>query len=102
MNGNIADQIVEMLVENGVKRFYAVAGDSLNQQNDAIRRNGKIKWIHVRHEEVAAFAAAAEAELDGLAVCGGSSGPGHVHLINGLYDANRTRVPVLAFAGTIP
>ncbi|HTI92132.1 MAG TPA: thiamine pyrophosphate-dependent enzyme [Puia sp.] len=102
MSKNIADQIVEMLVENGVKRFYAVAGDSLNQLNDAIRRNGKIKWIHVRHEEVGAYAAAAEAELEGLAVCGGSSGPGHVHLINGLYDANRTRVPVLAFAATIP
>lgn len=102
MSKNIADQIVEMLVAQGIKRFYAVAGDSLNQLNDAIRRNGKIKWIHVRHEEVGAYAAAAEAELEGLAVCGGSSGPGHVHLINGLYDANRTRVPVLAFAATIP
>ena len=102
MSKNIADQIVEMLVEAGVKRFYAVTGDSLNQLNDAIRRSGKIQWIHVRHEEVGAYAASAEAELEGLAVCGGSSGPGHVHLINGLYDANRTRVPVLAIAATIP
>ncbi|NOW95928.1 thiamine pyrophosphate-dependent enzyme [Mucilaginibacter sp. SG564] len=102
MSKKIADQIVEMLIENGVKRIYAVAGDSLNELNDAVRRNGGIRWIHVRHEEVGAYAAAAEAELEGLAVCAGSSGPGHVHLINGLYDANRTRVPVLAIASTIP
>ena len=102
MSKTIADQFVEMLVEKGVRRFYAVTGDSLNHLNDAIRRNGKIQWIHVRHEEVGAFAAAAEAELEGFAVCGGSSGPGHVHLINGLYEANRTRVPVLAIAATIP
>jgi len=102
MSKKVADQIVEMLVENGVKRIYAVAGDSLNELNDAVRRSGKIKWIHVRHEEVGAYAAAAEAELDGLACCAGSCGPGHIHLINGLYDAHRSGVPVIAIASTIP
>ncbi len=101
MSKKVADQIVEMLVANNVKRIYAVTGDSLNELNDAVRRNGQIKWIHVRHEEAGAYAAAAEAELDGLACCAGSSGPGHVHLINGLYDAHRTGVPVLAIASTI-
>jgi len=101
MGMKVADQIVEMLVENNVKRIYAVTGDSLNELNDAVRKNGKIEWIHVRHEEVGAYAAAAEAELDGLACCAGSSGPGHVHLINGLYDANRSGVPMIAIASTI-
>ncbi len=101
MSKLVADQLVEMLVENGVKRIYAVTGDSLNHLNDAVRRNGKIKWIHVRHEEAGAYAAAAEAELEGLACCAGSCGPGHVHLINGLYDAHRTGVPVIAIASTI-
>jgi pyruvate dehydrogenase (quinone) len=97
----VADQLVNMLIEAGVKRIYAVTGDSLNELNDAVRRNGKLKWIHVRHEEAGAYAAAAEAELDGLACCAGSCGPGHVHLINGLYDAHRTGVPVIAIASTI-
>ncbi|MEO5891953.1 MAG: thiamine pyrophosphate-dependent enzyme [Ferruginibacter sp.] len=101
MSKNVADQVVEMLVANNVKRIYAVTGDSLNKLNDAVRRSGKIKWIHVRHEEAGAYAAAAEAELDGLACCAGSSGPGHVHLINGLYDAHRSGVPVIAIASTI-
>ena len=101
MGKKVADQIVEMLVENNVKRIYAVTGDSLNELNDAVRRNGKIRWIHVRHEEAGAYAAAAEAELDGLACCAGSCGPGHVHLINGLYDAHRTGVPMIAIASTI-
>lgn len=101
MSKKVADQIVEMLVSNNVKRIYAVTGDSLNELNDAVRRSGKIDWIHVRHEEVGAYAAAAEAELDGLACCAGSSGPGHVHLINGLYDANRSGVPMIAIASTI-
>ncbi|WP_028297121.1 thiamine pyrophosphate-dependent enzyme [Olivibacter sitiensis] len=101
MAKKVADQIVETLVDTGIKRVYAVTGDSLNEFNDAVRRNGKIKWIHVRHEEVGAYAAAAEAELDGLACCAGSSGPGHVHLINGLYDANRSGAPVLAIASTM-
>lgn len=102
MSKNVAEQLVEMLIEVGVKRIYAVTGDSLNYFNDAVRRNGKIRWIHVRNEEVGAFAAAAEAELDGIACCAGSCGPGHVHLINGLYDAHRSHVPVIAIASTIP
>ncbi len=101
MSKKVADQIVEMLVESGVKRIYAVTGDSLNELNDAVRRSGKLKWIHVRHEEAGAYAAAAEAELGGIACCAGSCGPGHVHLINGLYDAHRTGVPVIAIASTI-
>ncbi|WP_306350478.1 thiamine pyrophosphate-dependent enzyme [Flavobacterium sp. '19STA2R22 D10 B1'] len=101
MSKIVAEQLVEMLIEAGVKRVYAVTGDSLNHFNDAVRKSGKIKWIHVRHEEVGAYAAAAEAELDGFAVCAGSCGPGHVHLINGLYDAHRSHVPLLAIASTI-
>ena len=101
MSKQVADQIVDILVENGVKRIYAVTGDSLNHLNDAVRRNGKIKWIHVRHEEAGAYAAAAEAELEGLACCAGSCGPGHVHLINGMYDAHRSGVPLLVIASTI-
>lgn len=97
----VAEQLVEMLVEAGVKRVYAVTGDSLNYFNEAIRKDGRIKWIHVRHEEVGAYAAAAEAELDGIACCAGSCGPGHVHLINGLYDAQKSHVPLIAIASTI-
>ena len=101
MNKNVSDQLVETLVDAGIQRFYSIAGDSLNHVNAAIHRNGKIKWIHVRHEETAAFAAGAEAQLNGLACCAGSSGPGHVHLINGLYDAHRSSASVLAIASTI-
>ncbi|RCH54276.1 ubiquinone-dependent pyruvate dehydrogenase [Mucilaginibacter hurinus] len=101
MAKNVADQLVEMLVSAGIKRIYAVTGDSLNEVNDAVRRSGKIQWIHVRHEEAGAYAAAAEAELTGLACCAGSSGPGHVHLINGLYDAHKAGAPVIAIASTI-
>src|SRR5471032_26088 len=100
MAKNVADQLVEMLVNAGIKRIYAVTGDSLNQVNDAVRREGSIQWIHVRHEEAGAYAASAEAQLTGLACCAGSSGPGHVHLINGLYDAHRAGAPVLAIAST--
>ena len=102
MSKNVSDQLVETLVEAGIQRIYAVTGDSLNHVNAAIQRNGKIKWIHVRNEETAAFAAGAEAQLNGLACCAGSSGPGHVHLINGLYDAHRSSASVLAIASTIP
>ena len=102
MSKNVSDQLVEVLVEAGIQRIYAVTGDSLNHVNAAVYRNGKIKWIHVRHEETAAFAAGAEAQLNGLACCAGSSGPGHVHLINGLYDAHRSSASVLAIASTIP
>jgi pyruvate dehydrogenase (quinone) len=99
----VADQFVETLVAAGVKRIYGIVGDSLNGLTDAVRRHGKIEWIHVRHEEVAAFAAGAEAHLTGeLAVCAGSCGPGNLHLINGLFDCQRSRVPVLAIAAQIP
>src|SRR6201996_167545 len=100
MSKSVADQLVEMLVNAGIKRIYAVTGDSLNEVNDAVRREGSIQWVHVRHEEAGAFAASAEAQLNGLACCAGSSGPGHVHLINGLYDAHRAGAPVVAIAST--
>ena len=99
----VADQFAETLAAAGVKRIYGIVGDSLNGLTDAIRRQGKIEWLHVRHEEVAAFAAGAEAHLTGdLAVCAGSCGPGNLHLINGLFDCHRSRVPVLAIAAHIP
>src|SRR5699024_5317301 len=98
---NIADVLVEMLYNAGVRRIYAVTGDSLNPVNDAVRRDGRLKWIHVRHEEVGAFAASVEAELNGIGCCMGSSGPGHVHLLNGLYDANQSGHPVIAIATTV-
>jgi pyruvate dehydrogenase (quinone) len=103
MAKTVAEQFVEILAAAGVKRIYGIVGDSLNGLTDAIRRQGKIEWIHVRHEEVAAFAAGAEAHLTGeLAVCAGSCGPGNLHLINGLFDCHRSRVPVLAIAAQIP
>jgi pyruvate dehydrogenase (quinone) len=99
----IANIIVETLASIGVKRVYGVPGDSLNAITDAIRAHPSIAWIHTRHEEAAAFAAGAEAHLTGkLAVCAGSCGPGNTHLINGLYDCHRNRVPVLAIAAQIP
>src|SRR6201997_5103570 len=99
----VADVLVEVLEQAGVERIYGVTGDSLNGIADSIRRSKQIKWIHVRHEETAAFAAGAEAHLTGkLAVCAGSCGPGNMHLINGLYDCHRNRVPVLAIAAQIP
>ena len=105
---NVAEQIVGQLVDAGVHHIYGIVGDSLNPIVDAVRKTGGSKkggidWIHVRHEEAAAFAASAEAQLTGkLAVCAGSCGPGNLHLINGLYDANRTGAPVLAIASHIP
>jgi pyruvate dehydrogenase (quinone) len=101
MSKNISDHIVEVLVKAGVKRIYAVTGDSLNPVNDAVRRDGRLQWIHVRHEEAGAYAASMEAELNGIGCCMGSSGPGHVHLVNGLYDANKNENPVIAIASTI-
>jgi pyruvate dehydrogenase (quinone) len=99
----VADQFAAVLADAGVKRIYGIVGDSLNGLTDAIRRQGRIEWVHVRHEEVAAFAAGAEAHLTGeLAVCAGSCGPGNLHLINGLFDCHRSRVPVLAIAAQIP
>ncbi|WP_089807256.1 thiamine pyrophosphate-dependent enzyme [Chitinophaga sp. YR627] len=100
MARNVAEQLVALLVKAGIKRIYSVTGDSLNEFNNAVRKDGNIQWIHVRHEEAGAFAAAADAELTGLACCAGSSGPGHVHLVNGLYDAHRSGVSVLAIVAT--
>jgi pyruvate dehydrogenase (quinone) len=103
MARSVADQFAETLAAAGVKRIYGIVGDTLNPLTDALRRQGKIEWVHVRHEEVAAFAAGAEAHLTGkLAVCAGSCGPGNLHLINGLFDCHRSRVPVLAIAAQIP
>ncbi|WP_419993623.1 pyruvate dehydrogenase [Streptomyces boninensis] len=100
----IADQLVEVLLQYGVKRIYGVVGDSLNPLVDAIRRSdGAIEWVHVRNEEAGAFAAAAEAQITGeLAACAGSCGPGNTHLVQGLYDAQRSGAPVLAIASHIP
>jgi pyruvate dehydrogenase (quinone) len=103
MARTVADQFADILVAAGVKRIYGIVGDSLNGLTDSLRRQGKIEWIQVRHEEVAGFAAGAEAHLTGgLAVCAGSCGPGNLHLINGLFDCHRSRVPVLAIAAQIP
>jgi hypothetical protein len=97
----VAEVLVETLIEAGVKRVYGVAGDSLNGMTETIRKSDKIDWLHVRHEEVAAFAAGVEAHLtNGIAVCAGSCGPGNLHLINGLFDCHRSRVPVLAMPRT--
>jgi pyruvate dehydrogenase (quinone) len=99
----VSEVFVDTLVEAGVKRVYGLAGDSLNGITDAIRKNKQIEWMHVRHEEAAAFAAGAESQLTGeIAVCAGSCGPGNLHLINGLYDCHRSRVPVLAIAAQVP
>ena len=99
----VAQHIITALEASGIARVYGLPGDSLNGFTDAIRRSGEISWEHVRHEETAAFAAAADAALTGqLAVCAGSCGPGNLHLINGLFDAQRSRVPVLAIAAHIP
>ena len=99
----VADQFAEILAAAGVKRIYGIVGDSLNGLTDSIRRQGKIEWVHVRHEEVAAFAAGADAHVTGeIAVCAGSCGPGNLHLINGLFDCHRSRMPVLAIAAQIP
>src|SRR5579871_144450 len=103
MPQTVADFMVDALKQAGVKRIYGIVGDSLNGFIDALRRKGGIEWIHMRHEEAAAFAAGADAHLTGsLAVCAGSCGPGNLHLINGLFDCHRSRVPVLAIAAHIP
>jgi len=102
MSHRVADKLVSRLVEAGVERMYGVVGDSLNPVTDALRLNGKLKWVHVRNEETAAFAAGAEAQLTGkLTACAGSCGPGTLHLINGLYDAHRSNAPVIAIASHI-
>lgn len=103
MQKTVSDQVVEMLAAAGVRRIYGMAGDSLHPLMEALQRDSRIRWVHVRHEETAAFAASAEAQLSGeLAVCCGSSGPGNMHLINGLYDASRSGAPVLALAAHLP
>src|SRR6266566_3578736 len=103
MAKRVADLLVDVLADAGVRRIYGVSGDSLNGITDSIRVRRDIQWVHVRHEETAAFAAGAEAHLTGsLAVCAGSCGPGNLHLINGLYDCHRSRVPVLAIAAHLP
>src|SRR6202167_4959913 len=100
---SIAEILVETLIAAGVKRVYGVVGDSLNAILEQIAHHKEIEWIHVRNEEAGAFAAGAQAHLTGeLAVCAGSCGPGNVHLVNGLYDCHRSRVPVLAIAAHIP
>ncbi|QAY58722.1 ubiquinone-dependent pyruvate dehydrogenase [Microbacterium protaetiae] len=103
MSTNVAELFVQTLKNAGVQRIWGIPGDSLNAFTEAMRRDGGIRWMHMRHEEAAAFAAGAEAEVTGeLAVAAGSCGPGNLHFINGLFDANRTRVPVLAIASHIP
>src|SRR5580698_2699631 len=103
MAKRVADLLVDVLVGAGVQRIYGVPGDSLNGITDSIRTRKNIQWIGTRNEEAAAFAAGAEAHLTGkLAVCAGSCGPGNLHLINGLFDAHRSNVPVLAIAAHIP
>ncbi|WP_010545316.1 thiamine pyrophosphate-binding protein [Sphingomonas elodea] len=103
MTKTVAALMTDILAAAGVRRIYGLVGDSLNGITDALRARDDMAWVHVRHEEVAAFAAGAEAALTGeLAVCAGSCGPGNLHLINGLYDCHRTRVPVLAIAAQIP
>jgi pyruvate dehydrogenase (quinone) len=103
MTVTVADVMVAALKASGVRQVYGIPGDSLNGFTDALRRDGEVAWQHVRHEEAAGFAAAAEAAVTGeLAVCAGSCGPGNLHLINGLFDANRSNVPVLAIAAQIP
>ncbi|OOG39521.1 pyruvate oxidase [Rhodanobacter sp. C06] len=100
---NVADVLVETLANAGVRRIHGVVGDSLNGITESLRQRKEMRWIHYRHEEAAAFAAGAESQLTGqLAVCAGSCGPGNLHLINGLYDAQRSRTPVLAIAAHIP
>jgi pyruvate dehydrogenase (quinone) len=103
MAATIADQMIEVLVQAGVRRIYGLVGDSLNPVADAVRRHPDMEWVHVHNEEAAALAAASEAQLTGrLAVCAGSCGPSNTHLVQGLYDATRSGAAVLAIASHIP
>ena len=99
----VAESIVEALAGLGVTTVWGVVGDALNPVTDAIRREDRVEWIGTRHEEVAAFAAGAQSQLTGtLGVCMGTVGPGSIHLLNGLYDAKKSRTPVLALCGQVP
>src|SRR6478736_5337528 len=99
----VAELLVDALAEHGVRSVWGVVGDALNPVTDAIRREDRIDWIGVRHEEAGAFAAGAQAQLTGaLGVCMGTVGPGAIHLLNGLYDAKKSRAPVLALCGPVP
>lgn len=103
MQNTVSNQLVDMMARAGIKRIYGIVGDSLNPVMDALHRDERLRWVHVRHEETAAFAASAEAQLTGrTAACCGSCGPGNMHLINGLYDAHHSHAPVLAVASHIP
>ena len=99
----VAELLIESLAEHGVRTVWGVVGDALNPVTDAIRREDRIDWVGVRHEEAGAFAAGAQAQLTGrLAVCAGTVGPGALHLLNGLYDAAKSHAPVLAICGQVP
>src|ERR1700761_6796184 len=103
MSTTVAEMIVKTLADQGVRTIWGVVGDALNPVTDAIRREDRIEWIGVRHEEVAAFSAGAQAQLTGtLGVCMGTVGPGSIHLLNGLYDAKKSHAPVLALCGQVP
>ena len=98
-----AELLVTALADHGVTQVWGVVGDALNPVTDAIRRDERVEWVGVRHEEVAAFAAGAQAQLSGrLGVCMGTVGPGAIHLLNGLYDAKKSKAPVLAICGQVP
>ena len=103
MNKKVCEMILDILAPVSTKQFFGMTGDTLNPLLDAIRRDGRFEWMGVRHEEAGAFAAGAQAKLTGkLGLCAGTTGPGALHLINGLYDAKRDRAPVLAITGHIP
>ena len=103
MAKTVADQIVEVLAAANVQRIYGIVGDSLNGFTDSLCRHGGVQWLHTRHEEAAAFAAGAEAHVTGrLAVCPGSCGPSNLHLINGLFDCQCSRVSIVATPAHIP
>src|ERR1700761_9474472 len=103
MSSTVAEMIVKALADQGVRTIWGVVGDALNPVTDAIRREERLEWIGVRHEEAGAFAAGAQAQLTGsLGVCMGTVGPGSLHLLNGLYDAKKSHAPVLAICGQVP
>src|ERR1041385_882752 len=99
---NVCEALLDILADYGVKYIFGIPGDAINELIDAIRKQNKIRFIHVMHEESGAFAASAQAKLTGeLAVCAGTAGPGAIHLLNGLYDAKSDQAPVLAITGQV-